>query len=151
MLHTLFGTSTDYLYLILRLVAGIIIFPYGMQKLLGWFPPLGGGIGIKQNLKLLKEKHIPSIVIWLIILGQSLGSIALIFGFLTRIAAFGNLIIFLAALFVHAPDGWSMNWTGNKKGEGVEYFILLIAMLLILIIRGGGLWSIDGFIAGYVA
>lgn len=106
MLKSLLVTSPDYIYLILRLVAGIIIFPYGMQKLLGWFPPLGGGIGIRENLLLLKEKRIPVFVSWLIILGQSLGSIALILGFLTRIAAFGNLIIFWQHyLFMRLMDG----------------------------------------------
>jgi uncharacterized membrane protein YphA (DoxX/SURF4 family) len=30
-------TTEDYAMLFLRLVAGIIIFPYGRQKLFGWF------------------------------------------------------------------------------------------------------------------
>jgi hypothetical protein len=25
------------------------------------------------------------------------------------------------ALIVHLPDGWAMNWFGEKKGEGIEF------------------------------
>jgi putative oxidoreductase len=139
----LLQTDPDYVYLSLRVVAGIVIFPYGMQKLLGWFDDLGGGIGIKGSLRQLRAKRIPVWIGWLIILGQSFGSIALIFGCLGRIAAAGNFLIFTGALIVHAPDGWTMNWLGKKKGEGIEYFVLLLSVLLIIIIKGSGALSID--------
>jgi putative oxidoreductase len=62
------------------------------------------------------------LIAWLIIIGQSFGSIALITGFLGRIAAGGLFIIFFAgAVIVHLPDGWTMNWFGEKDGEGIEY------------------------------
>lgn len=140
---SLLETQEDYVALFLRLIAGSIIFPYGMQKLFGWFPPLGGGVGLKDSLSQLKEKNVPAFLGWLVIIGQSLGSVALIIGFLTRAAALGNFIIFMGALFVHASAGWSMNWNGKKQGEGVEYFVLLLSILLVLIIQGGGAWSVD--------
>ena len=40
MIRELLQTDNDYVYLFLRVVAGIIIFPYGMQKLFGWFDDL---------------------------------------------------------------------------------------------------------------
>ncbi|MDB4904224.1 MAG: hypothetical protein JWQ63_3505 [Mucilaginibacter sp.] len=142
-MQKLLQTDPDYVYLLLRVVAGILIFPYGMQKLLGWFADLGGGIGIKGSLRQLRAKRIPVWIGWLIIIGQSFGSIALIFGCLGRIAAAGNFLIFTGALIVHAPDGWTMNWLGKKKGEGIEYFVLLLSVLLIIIIKGSGALSID--------
>jgi putative oxidoreductase len=36
-----------------------------------------------------------------------------------------------------------MNWAGNQKGEGIEYFIILLGGTLALIIAGGGKASID--------
>jgi putative oxidoreductase len=143
MIHELLQTDNDFVYLFLRVVAGVIIFPYGMQKLFGWFDDLGGGIGIKGSLKQLRAKGIPALIGWLIIMGQSFGSIALIIGCLSRVAAAGNLIIFTGALIVHAPDGWTLNWLGKKKGEGVEYFVLLLAVLLIIMIKGSGAVSFD--------
>jgi putative oxidoreductase len=139
----LLQTDPDYVYLLLRVVAGILIFPYGMQKLLGWFTDLGGGIGIKGSLRQLRTKRVPVWIGWLIILGQSFGSIALIFGCLGRIAAAGNFLIFTGALVAHAPDGWTLNWLGKKKGEGIEYFVLLLSVLLIIVIKGSGALSLD--------
>ena len=143
MIYKLLQTDVDYVSLFLRVVAGIIIFPYGMQKLLGWFDNLGGGVGIKETLIQMKAKKIPGALAWLVIIGQSVGSIALITGCLGRIAAGANFIIFTGALFVHASDGWTMNWLGKKKGEGVEYFVMLLSILLIIIIKGSGALSID--------
>ncbi|MDB5151993.1 MAG: hypothetical protein JWR54_744 [Mucilaginibacter sp.] len=143
MIKGLLQTNNDYVCLFLRIVAGIIILPYGMQKLFGWFDNLGGGVGIKGALEQLRAKKIPALIAWLIIIGQSFGSIALIFGCFGRIAAGGNFIIFAGALIVHAPDGWTMNWLGKNKGEGIEYFIMLLSILLVIICKGSGAMSID--------
>jgi len=142
MIEKLLQTDTDYVCTFLRIVAGIIIFPYGMQKLLGWF----GGVGIEGTLEQMTVRKIPKFIAWLIIIGQSFGSIALIFGFLGRIAAGGLFIIFTGALIVHLPDGWSMNWFGTKEGEGIEYHVLLLSLLLIIIVNGSGAMSIDSWL-----
>jgi putative oxidoreductase len=139
MIGKLLHTDPDYAWTFLRIIAGLIIFPYGMQKLFPWF----GGWGIKKTLEQLTLKKIPTFIAWLIIVGQSFGSIALVAGFLGRIAAGGLFIIFTGALIVHLPDGWAMNWFGEKKGEGIEYFVMLLSLLLIVIVRGSGAMSID--------
>jgi putative oxidoreductase len=139
MIEKLLHTDPDYAWTFLRIIAGLIIFPYGMQKLFPWF----GGWGIKKTLRQLTLKKIPTFIAWLIIIGQSFGSIALVAGFLGRIAAGGLFIIFTGALIVHLPDGWAMNWFGEKKGEGIEYFVMLLSLLLIVIVRGSGAMSID--------
>ena len=146
MIQKLLQTDPDFIYLFLRVIAGIIIFPYGMQKLLGWFDDLGGGVGIKETLTNMRSKQIPVVIAWLVIIGQSLGSIALIAGCFGRIAAAGNFIIFTGALIVHSRDGWALNWTGKKKGEGIEYFVLLLSILLVIMIKGSGPISIDAWL-----
>src|SRR3981189_1427175 len=142
MIETLLQTNADYVSTLLRIIAGIIIFPYGMQKLFRWF----GGWGIKKTLKQLTLKKIPKFVAWLVIVGQSFGSIALVAGFLGRIAAGGLFIIFTGALIVHLPDGWTLNWFGSKKGEGIEYFVLLLSLLLVIVLKGSGGLSIDNWL-----
>jgi putative oxidoreductase len=99
----LLHTDPDYAWTFLRIIAGLIVFPYGMQKLLGWF----GGPGIDGTLKDLDSRRIPRSIAWLVIVGQSFGSVALVAGFLGRIAAGGLFIIFMGALIVHLPDGWA--------------------------------------------
>jgi putative oxidoreductase len=43
-------TEPDYTLLFIRVISGIIIFPYGMQKLFGWFDDFGGGVGVIETL-----------------------------------------------------------------------------------------------------
>jgi putative oxidoreductase len=139
MIKKLLQTDADYVCLFLRTVAGIIILPYGMQKLLGWF----NGPGIKGTFQDMRRRKIPLFIGWLIIISQSFGSIALIIGFMGRFAAGGAFIIFTGALIVHSPDGWMLNWFNKKKGEGIEYFILLLSLLLVILIKGSGALSVD--------
>jgi putative oxidoreductase len=146
MMKEIVQTTDDYTLFFLRVVAGGIIFPYGMQKLLGWFDDLGGGVGIHETLNRLRQKNIPAVLGWLVIIGQSFGSIGLLVGCLARVAALGNFIIFTGALIVHLPEGWTMNWMGKKKGEGIEFFLLLLSLLLIIVIRGAGPLSVDLYI-----
>jgi putative oxidoreductase len=144
MIKTLLQTDSDYVYTFLRIIAGIIVFPYGMQKLFGWSGARGfGAPGIKASLEQITARNIPKFIAWLIIIGQSFGSIALMSGFLGRIAAGGLFIIFTGALIVHLPDGWTLNWFGSKKGEGIEYFVLLLSLLLVIVLKGSGARSVD--------
>jgi putative oxidoreductase len=123
MIKTLLQSDSDYVYTFLRIIAGIVVFPYGMQKLFGWFSAPGfGAPGIKGSLEQLTARKIPKFIAGLIIIGQSFGSMALVSGFLGRVAAGGLFIIFTGALIVHLPEGWTLNWFGSKKGEGIEYF-----------------------------
>jgi putative oxidoreductase len=146
MLYRFLHTENNYVYLFLRLSAGVIIFPYGMQKLMGWFTDFGGGVGIHASLDEFKKKNIPQLVAWMVILGQSLGSVALITGFFGRFAAAANFLIFTGALINHLPGGWAMNWTGKKKAEGIEYFVMLLSLLGVIIIKGSGPVSIDSWL-----
>ena len=118
MIKILLQTDSNYVYTFLRIIVGIIVFPYGMQKLFGWSGAPGfGAPGIKASLEQITARNIPKFIAWLIIIGQSIGSIALISGFLGRIAAGGLFIIFTGALIVHLPDGWTLNWVGSRIGR----------------------------------
>ena len=64
-------------------------------------------------------------------------------GFLSRVAAGGLFVIFIGARIVHSRDGWMMNWYGRKNGEGIEYFIMLLSLLLLIILKGAGALSVD--------
>ncbi len=143
----LFDTNAGWFGLILRLGLGIVMFPHGMQKLFGWF----GGPGFAGAYHQFTEgMHIPVAIAVLVILAESLGSIGLIVGCLTRIAAFGILCNMIGAIaLVHWRNGFFMNWFGRQSGEGFEYHLLTIAISLALIIAGAGNWSIDKTIASF--
>ena len=40
-----------------------------------------------------------------------------------------------------------MNWGGNQKGEDFEFHLLAIAILIVVMIKGGGSVSVDRMIA----
>ena len=141
MFNKLIQTDDDIAGLVLRVMLGIVFFPHGAQKLLGWF----GGHGFSGTMGFFTENMgIPVIFAFLAIMAESLGSVALLTGFMTRIAALGiGTVMVVAVLTVHLPYGFFMNWFGNQKGEGFEFHLLASAIAIALIIKGGGKWSID--------
>ncbi|MBI4455786.1 MAG: DoxX family protein [Acidobacteria bacterium] len=72
------------------------------------------------------------------------GALGLIVGLLSRVAALGIGCVMLVAIFaVHLSNGFFMNWTGAQQGEGFEYHLLALAIVIALLIKGGGAWSLD--------
>src|ERR1700679_3689731 len=133
MLRKLTTTENSTAITILRLVLGVLFFAHGAQKMLGWF----GGYGFSGTMGFFTgAMHIPAPLAFLAILAEFFGGLGLIFGFLTRIAAFGIAINMLVAIAkVHSKFGLFMNWNGTQKGEGFEYHLLVIAMAAFLMIR----------------
>jgi putative oxidoreductase len=146
MFRWLLQTDDDAASLILRVLLGAVMFAHGAQKVLGVF----GGHGLAGTMGFFTgQLGIPAPLAVLAIATEFLGSLGLFFGFLTRLAALGiGVLMVVAAVMVHLPNGFFMNWFGNQKGEGFEYHILAVAIALALLIRGGGKWSIDRALAG---
>lgn len=136
---------TNIYALIARVALGIVVFPHGAQKLLGWFD--GNGFEATMN-SLTGSMGLPWILALLVILIESIGSLLLIFGLITRVAALGMLINFIGVvLTTQMHNGFFMNWMKvADKGEGLEYFILLFGLAIIALIAGGGKWSLDAVI-----
>lgn len=140
-LQLLLKTNNSTAQLIARLALGIVMFPHGAQKMLGWF----GGYGFAGTMHFFTgTMHIPALFAVLAIFAEFFGSIALILGVFSRVAAFGiatNMLVAIAT--VHRHVGFFMNWTGNQKGEGYEYHLLAIGLALVVLIHGAGCASID--------
>jgi putative oxidoreductase len=139
------STDRDRTLLFQRVLLGLIMFPHGAQKLLGWF----GGYGFSGTMGFFTDTmHIPAPIAFLVILGESVGAVGLVLGAGTRLAALGIVAVMLGAIFTtHMDFGFFMNWLGAQKGEGIEYHLLALALALPLVIRGGGLLSVDGALA----
>ena len=144
-LQTLFKTNNSVSSLIARLALGLVMFPHGAQKVLGWF----GGYGFNGTMGFFTgQLHIPALFAFLAIAAEFAGSIALITGFLSRLAAFGigvNMVV--AILLVHGANGFFMNWYGNQKGEGFEYHLLTLGLAVGVLLAGAGKWSIDSVLS----
>lgn len=143
-----FKTDGSWAGLILRIGLGMVIFAHGAQKLLGWF----GGNGFEGTMGFFTEMMgLPWLVAFLVIIGESLGSLGLVAGFLTRLTAASFIVIMLGAIAtVHWPHGFYMNWFGQQQGEGFEFHLLVVAMSAALVVIGGGKWSVDGVMAAWL-
>lgn len=139
------GTSKEWAPLIIRVTLGLVILPHGLQKTLGIF----GGYGFEGTIGFFTgTMGLPWLVAFLVILGESLGALSLILGFMTRFSAASMILIMLGAINSgHWGNGFFMNWTDQQAGEGIEYHLLVIGMSISLLISGAGRWSIDRKIA----
>jgi putative oxidoreductase len=141
----LFQTDSSNSRAVQRLVLAAVMFPHGAQKLLGWF----GGAGFEGTMGFMTNNlGIPAALAFLVIVAESLGALALAAGAFTRVAAFGIAAVMLgAALMVHLPHGFFMNWFGAQAGEGFEFHLLALALSLPLVVKGGGAWALDSVFA----
>jgi putative oxidoreductase len=145
MIQKLIHTDDSATALALRLALGGVMFAHAAQKVFGWF----GGYGIAGTTGFFTQQlGIPGFLAVLAIAAEFLGSLGLIFGALTRVAAFGiGAVMIGAVITVHAKVGFFMNWAGQSAGEGYEYHVLALAMVAALLGLGGGRLSVDRVLA----
>lgn len=130
--------------LAVRLALFTVFIVHGSQKMLGLF----GGHGFEESLNSFTYMmHIPIFFALLAIFTEFLAPLALLSGLLTRLAALGLACIMVVAVaMVHLHNGFFMNWAGQQRGEGFEFFILSAGLALALIISGAGGWSLDALL-----
>lgn len=139
--HLLETDRHSWVLLVQRLVLAVVMFAHGAQKLFGWFG--GGGFdatmtGFQQGM------GIPAVIAFLVIMAESVGSLMLAFGFLTRLAALGITCNMIGAiLLVHRDAGFFIDWNGDKGAQGFEFHLLALALSVPLMIKGAGAAAID--------
>jgi putative oxidoreductase len=149
MLTWILGTNDDWVITIVRVVLGVVFFAHGAQMALGWF----GGAGPQSTVRTFRENlHMPAPLALLSVAAEFLGGLGLIVGLLSRIAAFGIAVVMsVALLVVHRKFGFFMNWFGEKQGHGIEYHVLVLALALIVMIKGAGAVSLDQVLYQHVS
>lgn len=144
-MKALFATANDCTLAFVRIVLGVMFFMHGAQVTLAWF----GGYGFHATMHYFTTvMGIPAVFAFLAIVAQFFGGIGLIVGLLSRIAAFGiAMTMLVAVLTAHLHNGFFMNWSGSQKGEGFEYHLLVIAVCILIMVKGAGALSLDRLIA----
>lgn len=130
---------------ILRLTLGFVIFPHGAQKLFGWF----GGHGAQWTMEMWHQWWgIPFAITFLVILAESFGAVALMVGFFSRFMATSIGMVMLGAVYlVHWNNEFFMNWYAQpNRGEGFEFHLLALGIVIALLFTGSGKWSLDNLI-----
>ena len=135
----LMATQAGWGVAILRVVTGIIFIAHGLPKL-----GLMGGPGVERTAQFFANVGIPfpELSVWLTILAEAVGGALLIVGFLTRFAAFTQVIAMLVAVFV-------VHWPNGLTGDGgYEWALLMAAASACLLFEGAGKASIDRAFGG---
>ena len=131
------ATTGGYDTLLLRLALGVLMLPHGVQKTLGWW----GGYGFTGTMNAFTQMMgIPAPLALAAILAESLGALLLIFGVFTRLNAFAIGVTMVVASTMHLGGGFFMP-------KGVEFFIPVVAVAIVLLAKGGGKWAVDSKIA----
>jgi putative oxidoreductase len=135
--------------LILRIVLAAVLVAHGTHDLFGVFetPGIGHG-GLTARAAYMAAIGLTPAMSFAIAGGiAELGGGALLaLGILTRwvsvaVAAFQLLLLW--------KDAWNwgffLNWTAQPgRGQGLEFILLIIAILACLFFAGPGEWSVDG-------
>jgi len=130
-------SAVDIALLIARVIVGVVFMAHGAQKLFGAF----GGPGLSAVVQMMGPLG------YLVAIGEFFGGLGLVVGFLTRFSAAAITVIMLGAIaMVHGKVGFFMNWMGKQAGEGFEYHLLAIAVLLTIVIAGPGRYAIGRYL-----
>lgn len=144
MVKALLATDNSPAQLLIRLALGVVIFPHGAQKVLGWF----GGPGYGATVTAFSAMGFPLWAIILLMVSEFGGSLFLVLGLYTRVWALAiGTAIAICLKMNHLQNGFFMNWAGQQRGEGFEYHILVLGIALALVVRGGGMLSLDRVLA----
>jgi len=141
MLRKLLSTPNDPTLTLARIILAAIFFAHGSQKMFGFF----GGRGVSGTIAIFEQTMgIPAPLTILAMTAEVFGAFGLFLGLLSRIAAMGLLVVMLVAPFAnHLYPNFFMNWQGRQMGEGYEYHLLAIALIVTILVRGAGALSID--------
>jgi len=115
---------------ILRALMGIIFITHGAARLYYGSVTDFGAFLDSQGLV------IGEVIAWIITIGEIFSGGLLMVGILVRyLVLFHGIIIISGILMVHLPNGWFT--VGHGQG-GVEYSLLILAVLIYLYSREGG-------------
>lgn len=130
-------SAVDWALLIARIFVGGVFMAHGAQKLFGAF----GGPGLSAVVQMMGP------IGYLVTIGEFFGGLGIVVGFLPRFSAASIIVIMLGAIgMVHGQFGFFMNWTGKQAGEGFEYHLLAIAILLTILIAGPGRFAVGRYL-----
>lgn len=128
------ASSVDTMLLLLRLVMGLAFAYYGSFKIknpMHWMGP---------------DSVYPAFLQLLAAVSEFCGGIALIMGFLTRIASFGLACTMAVATYTHMSNGDPfVNLSG---GGSYDHALLFFVLALTFIVLGAGRFSVDRMIFG---
>lgn len=130
--------------MIVRLVLGTLMLYYGLQDVFG----LMGGQGIASAAADFSSTFdVHSSIGYVAFYGELASGILLLVGFMTRFAGFfvGSLMAIAAVKGMHSTETL-VKTTSTDPVAAVGYPTALLALSLMLIFLGAGIWAVDSFL-----
>jgi putative oxidoreductase len=130
----IYDVLADWGYPLLRITAGLMLLPHAWPKFTTF-----GAAGVATGLA--RRGIEPALAFaYLIMFVELVGGICITIGFLTRPFALLCLIeMIVIAVKAHLPNGWLF----TVQGGGGEFPVMWAILFLIILIRGGGHFSVD--------
>jgi putative oxidoreductase len=124
--------TSDLAYLIVRVTAGLMLIPHGWPKVTAGASAVAANVLSRRGI----EPSLP--LAYLIMFLETIGGIMIAIGLFTRPIALLLVIEFLVIIFkAHWPAGYGVG------GGGIEFPLMWGLILLAILLRGGGPWSLD--------
>lgn len=135
--------NADWASLSARIIAGTVLFPHGAQKLLGYW----GGMGYEATMAYFTQTvGLPYFLGVLVIAIEFFSPLLLVLGLFTRASSAVIGLVMIGVIVKVQHQYFFMNWFGVQKGEGMEFFLLMIGLCLVCFFLGGGKYALDNFI-----
>jgi putative oxidoreductase len=142
------GKEVDLGLLVLRLAVGLMLIYYGCQKMFGLF----AGHGFSGTIDDMQKMGFPPLFGTLSIFAEFFGSLGLITGTLTRVAALGVTANMAVATWVvlKKPDLFANIFKYGQATDAMQlnYPMLLGFGALTILLAGAGRFSIDAKLFG---
>jgi putative oxidoreductase len=125
-----YAFTSDLAYLVVRVSVGLLLLPHGWTKL---HTGPAGIMGYMTKLGLEPS----ALFTYVGMFNETIGGILIAIGLFTRpIAALLVIEFIVLTVVVHVPRGYMVS-------GGVEFPLLWLLMLVAILLRGGGPWSVD--------
>lgn len=116
--------------LVLRVALGVIFFVHGKSKIPMW--------------KMQASEQLPSFMLnsmRFLSVAETLGSLAIVLGFLSQLAALGFMLVMASAMYFKIAK-WNTPFLGKEK-LGWELDLLIFAAATAIYFIGAGVYSLD--------
>jgi putative oxidoreductase len=134
-LAPLYDCTRDLSWPLVRLTAGGFLLVHGLQKLFG--TTITAFAANSMARRGIEPALAAAYAVWFL---ETVGALCIMFGFMTRLIAGMVFVEFLVIIFVAQ---WRNGFGWTAPGGGWEYPAFWALIILAILIRGGGPYSVD--------